>query len=97
MTINTKYDAGQDVYILNNSNVVKATIIRVTAEKSRSSFVGAGLIMYYFARPDGMVGEIYRYENEVGSTITELIRQLAPRETISSDVTDDLDKITTPV
>ena len=83
MTINTKYDAGQDVYILNNSNVVKATIervtVRVTAEKS-CSFVGAGLIMYYFARPDGMVGEIYRYENEVGSTITELIKQLAPKE-----------------
>lgn len=92
MTINTKYDAGQDVYILNNSNVVKATIMRVTTEKSFYND-GDTLIMYYFARPDGMVGEIYRYENEVGATITELIRGLAPKETISSNVTDDLDEL----
>lgn len=92
MTINTKYDAGQDVYILNNSNVVKSTIMRVTTEKSFYND-GDTLIMYYFARPDGMVGEIYRYENEVGATITELIRGLAPKETISSNVTDDLDEL----
>lgn len=92
MTINTKYDAGQDVYILNNSNVVKSTIMRVTTEKSFYND-GDTLIMYYFARPDGMVGEIYRYENGVGATITELIRELAPKETISSNVTDDLDEL----
>ena len=76
MTITTKFNVGDEVFFLYESKIKKSKIIKITAETSPN--YPTALIVYYFEGTQSF-NEIYKYEEEIAPTITELINQLTPK------------------
>ena len=69
MKIETKYNPGQELYIIDGSSIVTKRVTKVTVEKSVYT-EGEPLITYYF---ENLTSSSYRYESEVSDTVEGLI------------------------
>jgi hypothetical protein len=88
MTINTKFNAGDQVYFLEGGSIYLRPIQRITIEMKASGWKvndpSAGvstfdpLITYYFVLYPNVNGckEIYKYESELGLSKEELMNTL---------------------
>jgi hypothetical protein len=83
MTINTKFNLGEKVFIIYESSVVKVSISRISVEVTKNSqSLPEPVITYRF---DGKwVGntDVYRYESEIGGSVEHLIKAMTPVEMV---------------
>lgn len=75
MTINTKFNVGDELFFLQDSSIQKSPVTKITIECNNDS----PLVIYFFKGNQTLSIDIYKYENEVALTIHELINQLSPK------------------
>jgi hypothetical protein len=101
MKVNTEFEIGEEVFIINFNSVMKLKITKILVEQKTGDVSNDPLVTYEFDNLRSGVndgGTNYRYENEVGRTVAELIRKLGPKDNFSTTlgdggVTDDLVKL----